>query len=84
MFFQLNNTYKIAWMHPSSKHWHQIDFVIRKKRDLRDFHITRAMTGDECFHQRKDRKNWAKLKNEVDTATKQTVDVLKRHHQDWF
>ena len=28
--------------------------------------------------------NWAKLKHEVDTAAKQTIDVLKRHHQDWF
>ena len=25
-----------------------------------------------------------KLKNEVDTAAKETIDVLKRHHQDWF
>ena len=32
----------------------------------------------------KDRKKWAKLKHEVGTAAKQTIDVPKRHHQDWF
>ncbi|KAL8584287.1 hypothetical protein ACOMHN_014706 [Nucella lapillus] len=29
-------------------------------------------------------ENWAKLRNEVDTAAKETIDILKRHHQDWF
>ena len=32
----------------------------------------------------KTEENWAKLKSEVDTAAKQTIDILKRHHQDWF
>ena len=30
-------------MHPRSKHWHQLDFIICKQRDIHDFHITRAM-----------------------------------------
>ncbi|KAL8624741.1 hypothetical protein ACOMHN_002436 [Nucella lapillus] len=29
-------------------------------------------------------ENWAKLRNEVDTAAKKTIDIIKRHHQDWF
>ncbi|KAL8601070.1 hypothetical protein ACOMHN_040771 [Nucella lapillus] len=29
-------------------------------------------------------ENWAKLRNEVDTAAKETIDAFKRHHQDWF
>ncbi|KAL8585003.1 hypothetical protein ACOMHN_043639 [Nucella lapillus] len=29
-------------------------------------------------------ENWAKLRNKVDTAAKETIDTLKRHHQDWF
>ena len=113
------------------------DFIICRKYDLCDFHITRAMRGAECstdhlllrskvnlqvqrkrrpqgkipprkmnvqeinnsvalqnefckcleqvaFIKWKTEENWAKLKHEVDTAAKQTIDVLKRHHQDWF
>ena len=29
-------------------------------------------------------ENWAKLRNEVGTAAKKTIEVLKRHHQDLF
>ncbi|KAL8561348.1 hypothetical protein ACOMHN_040426 [Nucella lapillus] len=29
-------------------------------------------------------ENWAKFRNEVDTAAKETINILKRHHQDWF
>ena len=27
-FFQLNTVHKVTWMHPRSKHWHQIDHII--------------------------------------------------------
>ncbi|KAL8609002.1 hypothetical protein ACOMHN_059933 [Nucella lapillus] len=30
------------------------------------------------------KENWAKFRNEVDTAAKETIDILKRHHQDWL
>ena len=127
-------------MHPRSKHWHQIDFIIWRRRDLRDFHITRAMRDAECskdhillrwkvnlqvrrkrrprgkkpskklgirnisdpsitialqnelsrpleqvaFAKGETEENWAKLRNEFDSAAKKTIEVLKRHHQDWF
>ncbi|KAL8566915.1 hypothetical protein ACOMHN_008772 [Nucella lapillus] len=29
-------------------------------------------------------ENWAKFRNDVDTAAKETIDTLKRHHQNWF
>ena len=29
-------------------------------------------------------ENWAKLRDEVDSAAWETIDVLKKHHQDWF
>ncbi|KAL8594800.1 hypothetical protein ACOMHN_047517 [Nucella lapillus] len=139
-FFQLNDAYKTTWMHPRSKHWHQIDFIICRRRDLHEFHITRVMRGAECstdhhllrskvnlqvrrkrrpqgkkppkkldvwkvnspdvtaalqnklskrleqvdFTKGQTEENWAKLRNEVDTAAKETIDALKRHHQDWF
>ena len=40
--------HKISWMHPSSKHWHLIDYVIVRRRDLNEVQITRAVRGAEC------------------------------------
>ena len=35
----------VTWMHPRSKHWHLIDYVITRRRDIRDILITLAMRG---------------------------------------
>ena len=48
-FFQLRDMHKTSWMHPRSKHWHLIDYVIVRRRDLNEVRITRAMRGAECF-----------------------------------
>lgn len=40
--FQQPSCRKSSWMHPRSKDWHLIDFVITKQRDVRDFLITRS------------------------------------------
>ena len=37
-----------SWMHPRSKHWHLIDYIIVKRRDISDIRVTRAMCGAEC------------------------------------
>ncbi|XP_063634609.1 uncharacterized protein LOC134805232 [Cydia splendana] len=34
-------------MHPRSKHWHLLDYVIVRKRDIQDVLITRAIRGAE-------------------------------------
>eukprot|EP00745_Piridium_sociabile_P018132 TRINITY_DN26983_c0_g1_i10.p1 TRINITY_DN26983_c0_g1~~TRINITY_DN26983_c0_g1_i10.p1 ORF type:complete len:281 (+),score=56.43 TRINITY_DN26983_c0_g1_i10:428-1270(+) len=47
--FRLADKYKTTWMHPRSKHWHMIDFVIVRQRDLQDVKITRVMRGAECW-----------------------------------
>ena len=36
-------------MHPRSKHWHLIDYVIVRKRDRQDVQVTKAMCGAECW-----------------------------------
>ena len=36
-------------MHPRSKHWHLIDYVIIRKRDRQDMRVTKAMCGTECW-----------------------------------
>ena len=46
--FQLRDMHKTSWMHPRSKHWHLIDYVIVRRRDLNKVQITRAMRGAEC------------------------------------
>ena len=38
----------MTWMHPRSKDWHLIDFVITKKQDLRNFKITRSFRNT-CY-----------------------------------
>ena len=40
--------HKTSWMHPRSKHWHLIDHVIVRRRDLNEVQIIRAMRGTEC------------------------------------
>ena len=39
-FFQLRDMHKTSWMHPRSKHWHLIDYVIVRRRDLNEVQIT--------------------------------------------
>ena len=41
--FQQANKLKASWMHPRSKHWHLIDYVLVRQRDLRDIRLTRVM-----------------------------------------
>ena len=36
-------------MHPSSGHWHMIDFIITRCRDKLDIHSTRVMRGANCW-----------------------------------
>ena len=51
--FQLPLRQKTTWMHPRSKRWHQIDFIIVKRRDRQDVKITRVMCGAECWTDRR-------------------------------
>lgn len=47
--FCLPTRNKTSWMHPRSKHWHLIDYVIVRKRDRQDVRVTKAMCGAECW-----------------------------------
>ena len=47
--FQMKNIYKATWMHPRSRHWHQIDFVLVKKSDLKEVQYTRVKRGANCW-----------------------------------
>ena len=36
-------------MHPRSKHWHLIDYVVVRKRDRQDMRVTKSMCGANCW-----------------------------------
>ena len=46
--FRMKNRYKTSWMHPRSKHWHLIDYVIVRRGDLQFVRKTSAIRGAEC------------------------------------
>ena len=47
--FQQANKYKTTWMHPRSKHWHMLDYIITRQRDVSDVHRTRVARGTDCW-----------------------------------
>ncbi len=47
--FRLLNRKKSSLMHPRSKHWHLIDYIIVRKKDRQDVRVTNAMCGAECW-----------------------------------
>ena len=47
--FRLKHKYKSSWMHPRSKKWHLIDYVIVRRSQLGEVLVTRAMRGAECW-----------------------------------
>ena len=47
--FRLPNRNKTSWMHPRSKHWHLLDYVIVRQRDRQDVRVTKTMCGAECW-----------------------------------
>ena len=47
--FKQKEQRKTTWMHPRSKHWHMIDFIITRSSDKSDIHSTRVMRGANCW-----------------------------------
>ena len=47
--FCLPKRNRSSWMHPRSKHWHLLDYVIVRQRDRRDVRVTKAVCGAECW-----------------------------------
>ena len=43
--FRLPTRRKTTWMHPRSKHWHLIDYVIVRRKDRQDVRVTKTMCG---------------------------------------
>ncbi len=47
--FRLPTRNKTSWMHPRSRHWHLIDYVITRAKDRWDVRVTKAMCGADCW-----------------------------------
>ena len=47
--FKQKDERKTTWMHPRSRQWHMIDFIITRCRDKMDIHSTRVMLGANCW-----------------------------------
>ncbi|XP_046962200.1 uncharacterized protein LOC124531734 [Vanessa cardui] len=47
-FFKGKMMRKVSWMHPRSKHWHQLDLALSRRRDLRETLHTRAFHSADC------------------------------------
>uniref|UniRef100_A0A2C9M3N3 Endonuclease/exonuclease/phosphatase domain-containing protein n=1 Tax=Biomphalaria glabrata TaxID=6526 RepID=A0A2C9M3N3_BIOGL len=48
-FFQQKSSFKTTWMHPRSKHWHLLDYIIVRQCDVRDVVHTRVMPSADCY-----------------------------------
>ena len=47
--FQLPLRNRTSWMHPRSKHWHLIDYIIVRQEDRSDVRITKSMCSADCW-----------------------------------
>ena len=47
-YFQQPDNHFYSWTHPRSKRPHLLDYVITRRRDLKDVKNTRAMRGPDC------------------------------------
>ena len=48
--FKQKDERKTTRMHPRSRHWHMIDFIITRCRNKMDIHSTQAMRGANCWN----------------------------------
>jgi len=47
--FRQRDQLKTTWMHPRSKHWHLLDYVLVRQTNRKDVLLTRVMRGAECW-----------------------------------
>ncbi len=40
--------HQVSWRHPRSKHWHQLDLIITKRKGLRNVNNTRTYHSADC------------------------------------
>ncbi|KAL8605580.1 hypothetical protein ACOMHN_031517 [Nucella lapillus] len=83
--FRLPTRNKTTWMHPRSRHWHLIDYVIIRAKDRQDVGITKAVCGADCWTD--NRLIVSKLKfsiqqNEIHALLEDKRRLLRAHQND--
>ena len=75
--FHLKDKHTTSWMHPRSKHWHLLDYVIIRQRDQADVLLTTAMTWLYSLLHRP-QTNLGQSCNPYCTETSETADLRKK------
>ena len=47
--FRLPHRNRTSWMHPRSRQWHLIDYVLTRQKDRHDILVTKSMCGADCW-----------------------------------
>ncbi|KAJ2942076.1 hypothetical protein O0L34_g10993 [Tuta absoluta] len=47
-YFKGKSSRKVSWKHPRSGHWHQLDLILTKKKNLRETLHTRTFHSADC------------------------------------
>ena len=47
--FKQKDTRKFTWMHPQSKKWHLLDYILIRQRDRNDLNIVRVCPSAQCW-----------------------------------
>ena len=89
--YQQANKYKASWMHPRSKHWHLIDYVIVRQRDSRDVTKTCTMGATTCWFDHRmvrsrmrltfkgsKHRSGTKPRKKLDVARLKSVDIQRQ------
>ena len=85
-FFCTKKHHRVSWRHPRSKHWHQLDLIITRRKFLQSFIITRTYHSADCDTDHSLVCCKVKLQPKKFYRTKQPrtakVDVSKTRHPD--
>ncbi|CAH1266354.1 Hypp3340 [Branchiostoma lanceolatum] len=74
--FQQKARFKTTWRHPRSKHWHLLDYILVRQRDISDVLHTRVMPSADCFIDH--RLVRAKLRLSIKPPVKRKGPQMKR------
>ena len=47
--FQQKARFKTTWKHPRSKHWHLLDYILVRQKDVKDVLHARVMPSADCY-----------------------------------
>ena len=47
-FFNTKLHHRVSWMHPRTKHWHQLDLILTRRTSLNNVKVTRSYHSADC------------------------------------